>query len=241
MNNKPSYSETSFVKPTEMYGPDVIVLEMFYQFMKNYNYLVVDRSSKQAVIVDPAWEMEKIDSALIEAQAHLAGILVTHSHPDHIHLAAALAEKYNCSIWMSHQEIESSGFYAKQLVAIDETPWKLGGMTIQPVLTPGHTPGCVCYQIGDNLFTGDVLFAEGCGMCPNVNAAHEMFTSLTKLKTTLDPHTRIFPGHSYGKEPGQLFSNLLKDNIYLQFQDCNSFAAFRLRSGQNKAKMFNFS
>ncbi|MES2824530.1 MAG: MBL fold metallo-hydrolase [Pseudomonadota bacterium] len=221
--------------------PYVVVLEMMYQFIKNYNYLVVDPLSRQAVIIDPAWQMEKVDQALNDSQASLSGILITHSHPDHIHLAKALATKYDCPIWMSKTEIAVSGFNAPQLIGIDETPWFVGKMLIQPISTPGHTAGCICYRIGDNLFTGDVLFAEGCGICPDVEAAHAMFTSLEHLKTGLKPQTRIFPGHSYGKLPGQLFSQLLQDNIYLQFTDKHSFARFRLRSGQNKAKMFNFS
>jgi hydroxyacylglutathione hydrolase len=213
---------------------------MQFQFMKNYNYLVVDPGSREAVIVDPAWQMEKIDQALIDAQARLSGILITHSHPDHIHLAKATGEKYGCPIWMSKQEIAASGFNTRQLIGIDTTPWSVGQLPIEPILTPGHTTGCICYRIGDNLFTGDVLFAEGCGLCPNTEAAHAMFASLETLKT-LKPQTRIFPGHSYGKPPGQLLSQLLRDNIYLQFSDKHSFAAFRLRSGQDKARMFSFS
>lgn len=221
--------------------PRVIVLKMHYQFMKNYSYLVVDPSSSQAVIVDPTWQMEKIDQAVVDSRARLRGILITHSHFDHIHLTKPMAEKYDCPIWMSQQEIAASGFNATKLIGIDATPWAVGQMLIEPILTPGHTPGCMCYLIGDNLFTGDVLFAEGCGICPDTHAAHAMFSSLKNLKTRLKPQTRVFPGHSYGKPPGQILSQLLRDNIYLQFSDKDSFAAFRLRRGQNKAKMFNFS
>lgn len=221
--------------------PQIIVLKTHYQSIKNYNYLVVDPGSCQAVIVDPAWQMEKIDQALMDTQTSLSGILITHSHPDHIHLAKPIAEKYDCPIWMSNEEISTSGFNAKQLVGIEATPWVVGQMLIEPIFTPGHSPGCTCYLIGDNLFTGDVLFAEGCGICPDTQAAHAMFASLEHLKTRLNPQTRIFPGHSYGKPPGQILSQLLRENIYLQFSDKNSFAAFRLRSGQNTAKMFSFS
>lgn len=221
--------------------PEVIVLEMQYQFLKNYNYLVVDPASRQAVIVDPAWQMEKIDQALRDTRATLSGILITHSHPDHIHLANPIAEKRNCPIWMSREEIAASGFKSRQLACIDTTPWAIGQMLIEPILTPGHTPGCLCYLIGDNLFTGDVLFAEGCGICPDTQAAHAMFASLQYLKTRLKPRTRIFPGHCYGKPPGQSLSQLLRDNIYLHFPDRDSFAAFRLRSGQDEALMFGFS
>jgi hydroxyacylglutathione hydrolase len=220
--------------------PRVVVVETYSQLFKNYNYLVVDPDSRSAVIVDPAWQMEKIDQSLLESQATLSGILITHSHLDHIHLAKQIAQKYNCPIWMSKEEIATSGFNASTLIAIDRNSWAVGQMLIEGIPAPGHSPGSICYLIGDNLFAGDVLFAEGCGICNSVQAAHEMFSSLENLKARLKPQTRIFPGHSYGKAPGQMLSQLLRDNIYLQFSDKESFAAFRLRSGQNKAKMFNF-
>jgi len=221
-------------------SPQVVVLKMCHEFMKNYSYLVVDSNSRQAVVVDPAWQMEKIDQALAHTQAKLSGVLITHSHPDHIHLAEPIAETYGCPIWMSKEEIAASGFRAPQLIGIDATPWAVGQMLIEPIFTPGHTQGCMCYLIADNLFTGDVLFAEGCGMCPDIEAAHAMFASLQRLKIRVKPLTCIFPGHSYGQPPGQIMRRLLKDNVYLQFSDKDSFAAFRLRSGQDPRKMFDF-
>jgi hydroxyacylglutathione hydrolase len=220
--------------------PRVIALRVQNGYMKNYNYLVVDPGSLRAVIVDPAWEIEKIDRAVADAQATLSGVLLTHSHPDHIHLAKPLAENRDCPIWMSKVEIAASGFKDGRLVGIDTSPWAVGQMLIEPIFTPGHTPGSTCYLIGENLFTGDVLFAEGCGMCPDTEAAHAMFASLDRLKTRVGPQTLVFPGHSYGQLPGRPMSQLQRENIYLQFSDKESFAAFRLRKGQDVARMFSF-
>lgn len=221
-------------------APRVIALHMCHQAMKNYNYLVVDPVSLRSVIVDPAWEMETIDQALTDAQAELSGILLTHSHPDHIDLAKPLAEKYDCPIWMSNAEIAASGFSAGRLIGIEERSWAIGKMLIEPIFTPGHTRGSTCYRIGDNLFTGDVLFSEGCGICPDTQAAYAMFESLERLKNRLSPQTRIFPGHSYGQLPGRTMSQLRQENIYLQFSTKESFAAFRLRSGQDRARLYTF-
>lgn len=218
--------------------PQVVVLKMRFHVLTNYNYLVVDSGSRHAVIVDPAWEMDKVNAALEEAEAKLAGILITHSHADHLNLAAPLATQRRCPIWMSRREIELSRFRHEGLVAIDTAPWYVHGMQIQPLHTPGHTPGCYCYLIGDNLFTGDVLFAEGCGMCPDLDAARTMYASLQYLKALIEPHTRVFPGHSYGTPPGQRFDQILQDNIYLQFADPDAFASFRLRKLPMRINLF---
>ncbi|MDR3058741.1 MAG: MBL fold metallo-hydrolase [Prevotella sp.] len=224
-----------------MVSPQVVLLKMSYKFMINYSYLIIDNINHCSVIVDPAWDIEKINKTLVDNQTDLNGVLLTHSHEDHTHLAIPLAQKYNCPIWMSSKEIDESGFLAPQLVPMDiMIPWSIGQIHIQPILTPGHTGGSVCYLIGDNLFTGDTLFAEGCGICPNLQSAHMMFTSLQNLKNMLDPDVHVYPGHSYGKPPGLKFSDLLQDNIYLQFANERDFAKYRLRKGQNESNFFTF-
>src|SRR5215471_21511072 len=114
--------------------PRVVALKVCHEAMKNYSYLVIDPGTRQAVIVDPAWQMEKIDQALIDTQASLSGVLITHSHPDHIDLAEPIAQKYDCPIWMSKEEIADSGFSNRQLVGIDPVPLSVGRMLIEPIL-----------------------------------------------------------------------------------------------------------
>lgn len=221
--------------------PRVVVMRMSHGWLVNYNYLVVDPSTSSALLVDPAWEEETVENALAEAGARLRGILLTHSDPDHTHLAKPLAAKHGCPIWMSKEEIAASGFSDERLVGIDPVPWMVGMMRVEPIVTPGHSTGSTCFHIGDNIFTGDTLFAEGCGLCPDPEAARTMFRSLERLKTLLHPGTRIYPGHSYGKPVGQDFASVLKGNIYLQFDDPDKFAAFRMRKVQDKSRYFAFT
>lgn len=224
----------------DLASPRVAVLRMQHSFMVNYNYLVIDEWSRDAVLVDPAWEMQKIEDAVAAAGARLRGVLLTHSHVDHIHLAEAVAGKFSCPAWMSREEIEFSGHRSPNLLEIDRPSLQIGTLRIEALHTPGHTPGCVCYLIGNNLFSGDVLFAEGCGMCPDRPAAYGMHASLERLKRIISPGVRIYPGHSYGKPPGQPFSQVLLDNIYLHFESPETFADFRLRKLQDRARMFHF-
>ena len=182
--------------------------------------------------------MAKIEAALTEIRSTLAGVLITHGHPDHIDLATAVAARFQVPIWMSPEEILASGFRAPGLVPIHTEAWNVGELVVRAIATPGHTPGSVCYLIGDALFTGDTLFAEGCGICADITAAHAMFDSLARLKSILSLDTRVYPGHSYGKPPGRPFAELLRDNIYLHFTARERFAAFRLRKGQRITNLF---
>jgi len=224
----------------DAHSPRVFLIKVARGPMVNNNYLIVDPATHQAVLVDPAWQMDTIQAALQSTRSTLSAILLTHSHRDHIDLAKPLAEFYNCPIWMSRQEIQASGFEARQLIAIDERPRWVGEMTIEPILTPGHTPGCMCFLIGRNLFSGDVLFPEGCGICHDVESAHDMFESLQRLKSRLKPDTHIYSGHTYLRTPGQKFSDVLGQNMYLHFDDKHSFAAYRLRKGQDVRKLLAF-
>lgn len=220
--------------------PGVVQLEVTAGHFKNFTYLVYDPLTLQAVVIDPAWDMARIQSALNTHALELSGVLLTHGHKDHTNLADAVSREYDCPVLMSEDEVEVCSFRTSRLVPIDETPWLIGNLEIVPMKTPGHTPGSMCFKVENNLFSGDVLFAEGCGLCTDAAAAYAMYDSLQRLKKGLLPATRIYPGHCYGKKPGFRFSEILKFNIYLHFTTRESFAAFRLRARQNPAAYLKF-
>lgn len=215
-------------------------LQMQHLWMKNYSYLVFNTAKKKALVVDPAWEIKKIEKALGEFS--LTDILLTHSHPDHTDLVAPLVKKYSCSVWMSREEILHSNFRCHQLKEINSmVSFNCAGISITPFLTPGHTPGSTCYLIKDNLFTGDTLFSEGCGACFDKEGnPHHLYESLQILKNTLPKNTLIFPGHSFGTAPGQTFKKLLESNIYLIFNNEDDFVSFRMRKGQKSLLNFQW-
>lgn len=222
----------------------VLPIKTVYQLpqvlMKNYTYVVFEAGSREAAIVDPAWEIEKIEEALASHELTPSSILVTHGHPDHIHLVKPLVEKYGCQVWMSETDATAFSFACDNLNTIStEREFHAAGLAVAPLLTPGHTLGCTCYLIGDNLFTGDTLFIEGCGMCFGKGSDPKLlFQSLQRLKADLPRHTRIFPAHSYGHPPGKDFSFVMQNNVYLQFDKEDTFIAYRMREGQTR--LFDF-
>lgn len=220
----------------------VHVFKVSRMILKNYNYLVVDDNSNHSVLVDPAWELNTLEHALEQHQADLKAILVTHSHEDHVNLCGKLAKRRQVPVFMSRTEIDFYNFRCDGLTPLEsEAPFSCGTLRIVPYFTPGHTRGGVCYQIDNNLFTGDTLFTEGCGICVGKGSdAYAMYASLQRLKKDIPENIRIYPGHSFGQSCGQTMAYLIKNNLYLQFETAEQFVAFRTRKGQSWAKWFSF-
>lgn len=166
-------------------------------------------------------------------------MLLTHHHHDHVDLAAHYGDE-GLPVYMSAPEVESYGFRCPGLRQISrEGVLRFGSLELYPLFTPGHTAGSACYLVGDALFTGDTVFAEGCGICAGEGADPSvMFDSLERLKGQLDPDTRVFPGHCYGLAPGQTWRTLLGCNIYLQFAKREFFVDFRMRRDQQALMAF---
>lgn len=199
--------------------------------MKNYVYIGIDLETKKAFVVDPVWELKRIERCLEEEGAVLDKILLTHSHMDHVQLANQMAKKYNVSVYMSKEEIEHYKYHCTNLHSFhDNEIISVGEMKIRCLVTPGHTSGGACFLVEEYAFTGDTLFIEGCGMCKIPGgSATDMYHSIQRLKRELSDDVRIYPGHQYYKVPGQTMEYLKEHNIYLVIEDINHFIAFRNR------------
>lgn len=206
----------------------------------NLTYIIIDEKTKQTAIIDPAWELPKIESVLQTLNGNLTTILLTHSHFDHVNLVNSLLNKYNPQVFMSSGEIDFYNFKCKNLNSFNHyDSIKLGENEILCLLTSGHTIGSTCYLLSDSLFTGDTIFIEGCGICNTFGGNPEqMFESIQKIKNTIDPRVKIYPGHSYGKNVGYPLNYLLKENIYFQIDKKEHFINFRIRKNQNN--LFKF-
>lgn len=197
----------------------------------NYSYLGIDRATRQAFVIDPAWDISSLLDLLDLHQATLQAILLTHSHYDHTNMVEKLEELSGASVYISRQEAEFYGFNSKRLVTVEDSEqiW-VGNTCVTVLVTPGHTKGSVCYWSGNQLFSGDTVFIEGCGLCDGQGgSAEEMYYSIRRLLRLIPPHIKIYPGHSFGETPGQTMCYLQQWNLYLQIEDISDFVAIRNR------------
>ncbi|SPF68534.1 Metallo-beta-lactamase superfamily [Propionibacterium ruminifibrarum] len=207
----------------------------------NYCYILVDEVSREAAIIDPAWQMDKITAVLDGLRVRLRYVLITHSHLDHTNLAERFVKRYGAQLVVSELEHQWSGYgqgYSSLLVCEGQR-LVIGRNHVTCFMTPGHTPGSACYQWGRDLFTGDTLFPDGCGICESMEWATELFHSLRRLVTLMADDVRILSGHSYQVANGLTFAQAKKTNIYLQIDKVDQFCKFRMRRGQKN--LFTFS
>ena len=133
--------------------------------MQNLIYLIWDIKTKKAAIVDPAWDLSSISSFIKENNLLLEKILLTHSHHDHVNAVDEILVKNDVQIHINKKEKLFWGkLYDNFSIDNGDDMIILGDTQIRSMHTPGHTPGSVCYLIGENLIAGDTLFVFGCGI-----------------------------------------------------------------------------
>jgi glyoxylase-like metal-dependent hydrolase (beta-lactamase superfamily II) len=196
-------------------GRDFARADFVARQMVNFVYLIGDRDTGDAVLVDPAYGVGDLVDLLAADDMRLTGVLVTHWHPDHVggdlmgHGIEGLREL------LEHKEVPVH-------VQADEAPWvtratgvadllaphqsgdvvDVGDLGVTLLHTPGHTPGSQCFMVENRLVAGDTLFLEGCGRTDLPGGDPEaMYDSLTRRLARVPDDTILFPGHLYSAEP----------------------------------------
>ncbi len=212
-------------------GYEVSQVRTFSLGFYNYCYIIFDKKTREAVIVDPSWELDKIIDKLNQLNVQLKAIFLTHSHYDHVNLVEPLLDMYRPQVYMSKIEIDYYRYRCNNLVELYDMDWiNIGAAKFLCIHTPGHTAGGMCYFLPDELFTGDTIFIEGCGLCDTKGGLPEqMFESIQRIKSIIPTHVKVYPSHSYGLPPGQKLQQLLKDNIYFNIDNKEYFINFRMR------------
>ena len=178
----------------------------------NYAYLVRG-DGKDAVVVDPS-EAEPVIRAIEEAGLTLRGILNTHHHWDHVNGNNGLCERYGQMPVYGH--ISDEGRIPRQTEQVDTgTEFECAGLSFRCVHIPGHTLGAVAYITGDAVFTGDTLFAAGCGRLFEGTPAM-MYESLNVKLGALPDETRVYCGHEYTASNLKFAAHLEPGNAAVQ-------------------------
>ena len=171
--------------------------QLFDPQSSTYTYLLADKVTGEAVLIDPVFEQAIRDLALIrELGLKLTLTLETHVHADHVTGAWLLKDRLGSRIALS----KTSGAEGADLYLDDRERVGFGRRYLQVRLTPGHTDGCATYVLDDEsmAFTGDCLLIRGCGRTDfQQGNARTMYRSVRAQIFSLPEDCLLYPGHDY--------------------------------------------
>jgi hydroxyacylglutathione hydrolase len=161
----------------------------------NYTYLVICEATNEAAVID-APEVEPVVQRVEETGAQVTKILSTHHHFDHSAANPELAKRYDVPVLAHHSDAGRMPGYTEGLEEGDEV--QVGQHTARVLFIPSHTMGHIAYVFDDAraAFTGDMLFAAGCGRLFEGNA-QMMYDALCVKLFALPDDVRVFCGHEY--------------------------------------------
>ncbi len=196
-------------------GRDFAADDGLAQQMVNFAYAIGDRLTGEALLVDPAYDVDGLLDSLEADAMTCSGVLATHYHPDHvggemmgfsIEGISRLLERAAVPIHIQAAEAE----YVKKVTGVADDCLvchhsadvvTVGAVEVELIATPGHTPGSQCFLVDGKLVAGDTLFLEGCGRMdlPGSDPA-QMYESLTTRLARVPDDAVLYPGHRYSLE-----------------------------------------
>jgi glyoxylase-like metal-dependent hydrolase (beta-lactamase superfamily II)/rhodanese-related sulfurtransferase len=174
-----------------------IFRQLFDAPSSTYSYLLGDRSTGQAILIDPVFEQASRDAALLrELDLRLVATLDTHIHADHVTGAWLLRRRLGSKIIIS----AASGADGADILLSDGDRIPFGTRYVTAIATPGHTNGCMTYVLDSQrmAFTGDALLIRGCGRTDfQQGSAQRLYQSVKTRIFTLPDGCLLWPAHDY--------------------------------------------
>lgn len=180
--------------------------------MQNFTYVLVDESTDEGIIIDPSWDLEKIQEIITRNGIKIKFIVNTHHHFDHTIGNQAITKFTNAPIVQHEASTLPHDVSVKNGDKI-----KFGNSELLVLHTPGHSKDSICLVGDGKIFSGDTLFVGNCGRIDLPGgSAKDLYHSLFDILYTLDDSLTLYCGHNYGHKPVSTLGNEKSTNFVMQ-------------------------
>ena len=163
-------------------------------------YLVWGENANTCVVIDPGYEPDTVLAEVKKLGKEIAAILLTHGHFDHVGGVKEIAAETECPVYLCEADLSmppqmTAGplYYTNTYAEGDFV--ELAGLSFKVLHTPGHTPGSVCLQCENVLFSGDTLFWGSCGRTDLPGGSWSTIRVSLKRLADLPGDYEVYPGH----------------------------------------------
>lgn len=220
------------------------IIQVEVGLVQNFCTLLCEPQAGVCAVIDPAFEVDRLERTIQQLGLRVAAILLTHSHFDHIEGVPALLQAAGpvpvyvgaaeagavaaaCrAAGLADGRVDLRGLHGGETLAV-------GALQVSVLATPGHTAAGRSYHVPElgAVATGDTLFVGSCGRPASPATAETLWHSLERL-CELPEETRIYPGHNYGRTATSTLDWERQTNPYLAARSAAAFAALcRARMG----------
>lgn len=190
--------------------------------MQNFTYVLEDEDTREAVIIDPSWDLDLVIETLERNALKVKYVINTHHHFDHTIGNDAIV-KYTKSKILQHE----SSTLKNDMRLTNGEKIKFGNSELTVMHTPGHSKDSICLVGDGKIFSGDALFVGNCGRVDLPGGSViELYHSLFDIIYKLDDDLMLYPGHNYGTSPNSTIGKEKKTNFVLQPRTEEEFVNF---------------
>ena len=163
-------------------------------------YLVWSENADTCVVIDPGYEPETVLAETKRLGKSIEAILLTHGHFDHVGAVRDLVAATDCKVYLCEADLSmppqmtAGPLYYSDLYGEGDV-LSLAGLSFKVLHTPGHTPGSVCLQCEDTIFSGDTLFWGSCGRTDLPGGSWATIQKSLKRLAALPGDFQVYPGH----------------------------------------------
>ena len=199
--------------------------------MANFVYAIGDRTTGEAVLVDPCYAVGELVARVERDGLKVTGALATHYHQDHVggdlfgHALQGVRElltRCPCKVHVQREEVP----WVKRVTGVGDGDLAahhsgdvlmVGAIPITLIHTPGHTPGSQCFLVQNRLVAGDTLFLQGCGRTDFPGGdPKQLYRSLTQVLSQVPDDAVLFPGHAYDPRGQATMGSTRRSNTVFQ-------------------------